>query len=366
MDPEYDNVWSALDWSLTTAGDPEVALGLNRCLCELCAWRGMPREAMAALERALNHPRGVGRTAAHAAARADLARYQIGYGADTAAQHQLEQALSLARELGDRLLSAEVLAYFGVLARDQGDSATAWARLTESMAICLELGVWDAPGMITMASVAILEEDWVRAEALLADSEAAGQRVELHPQWRGWRLHHLGQASQLRGDYQRAAQLHQESLVVFRSLSHETDEHGGTCEAYLNLRETALGLGRLDAAARWLAQAVAASQRLHQSCLAWCLAGLGSAAALDAEPERPARLWGAAERLRQAIGRRSAPAARATYERAMAQARGQLGEDAFAAAWAAGQALTLEQAIAYALEVSAADAERPAHAVATT
>ena len=30
---------------------------------------------------------------------------------------------------------------------------------------------------------------------------------------------------------------------------------------------------------------------------AWCLAGLGSAAAFDEEPERAARLWGAAERL---------------------------------------------------------------------
>jgi hypothetical protein len=60
--------------------------------------------------------------------------------------------------------------------------------------------------------------------------------------------------------------------------------------------------------------------------LGWCLAGLGSVAALDEAPERAARLWGAA--------------------------RAQLGESAFAA-WAAGQARTLEQAIAYALEMGA-------------
>ena len=76
---------------------------------------------------------------------------------------------------------------------------------------------------------------------------------------------------------------------------------------------------------------------------AWCLAGLGSAAAFDEEPERAARLWGAAERLRAALGCRPAPAARATYERAVALARAQLGEEAFAAAWAAGQALTLDR-----------------------
>jgi hypothetical protein len=109
-------------------------------------------------------------------------------------------------------------------------------------------------------------------------------------------------------------------------------------------------LGRADEAARWLRQGLTISRRLgQQPFLAWCLAGLGTAAALDEEPERAARLWGAAERLRAALGCRPGPAARATYERAQALVRAQLGADAFAAAWAAGQALTLEQALAEAL-----------------
>ena len=58
---------------------------------------------------------------------------------------------------------------------------------------------------------------------------------------------------------------------------------------------------------------------------------------------------GAADRLRAALGCRQAPAARATYERALATARAQLDEATFDAAWAAGQALTLEEAIAYAM-----------------
>jgi hypothetical protein len=101
---------------------------------------------------------------------------------------------------------------------------------------------------------------------------------------------------------------------------------------------------------RWLAQGLALSQTLvNQFSMSWCLAGLGSVAALDEEPERAARLWGAAERLRQAIGCRPGPAARATYERALAVARAQLGEEGFAAAWAEGRAIPLEQAIAEAL-----------------
>jgi hypothetical protein len=85
--------------------------------------------------------------------------------------------------------------------------------------------------------------------------------------------------------------------------------------------------------------------------MSWCLAGLGSAAALNEEPARAARLWGAAERLQHAIGCRPAPAARANYERAQAVARGQFGQDAFAVAWAAGRAMTLEQAVTEALDL---------------
>ena len=90
-----------------------------------------------------------------------------------------------------------------------------------------------------------------------------------------------------------------------------------------------------------------------QACLAWCLAGLGRVAALAEQPACAARLWGGAERQRQVLGCRSAPAARATYEHAMAVARAQLGEAAFATAWEGGRALTVEQAIVEAVDGAA-------------
>ena len=177
-------------------------------------------------------------------------------------------------------------------------------------------------------------------------------------------LLYLGHAAQLHGAYDRAAQLHQESLAIFRSSG---DQHPGPAGAYHSLGETALGQGRLDEAARWLAQGLALSRTLgDQAGSAWCLAGLGSAAGLDEAPERAARLWGAAERLRQTIGCRPPPAARATYERAMAAARAQLGDNAFATAWEAGRALTLEQAIVYALSEDSAEPPETGHAASAT
>jgi tetratricopeptide (TPR) repeat protein len=281
-----------------------------------------------------------------------LAQFLGFTGNYAAARIQYEQILPLAREVGDTYRCAAALKRLGWLAGEQGESATAWARLTESLVIFRELDEAQAitETLNTMAEVAILDEDPVRAEALLAESRVLEQRENHDLTIIGWALNHLGHAAQLRGVYDRAAQLHHESLECFQVFG---DKHMGSPWAYHSLGESALGLGRLDEAARYLAQGLTISQMLgDQANMSWCLAGLGSVAALDEEPERAARLWGTAERLRQAIGCRSAPAARATYERALAAAHAQLSEEAFAAAWTEGQVMTLEQAIAYSLEGS--------------
>lgn len=88
----------------------------------------------------------------------------------------------------------------------------------------------------------------------------------------------------------------------------------------------------------------------YRADMAWCLAGLAGVAVLNENPEHGAWLWGAAEALRQSIDVREAPASRATRERLIAQAREQLGEAAFNAKWAEGQAMMLDRAIELALD----------------
>jgi len=62
-----------------------------------------------------------------------------------------------------------------------------------------------------------------------------------------------------------------------------------------------------------------------------------------------ARLLAATTALRRVLGLPGYPAARCFYDHTLAAARAQLDEATFVAAWAAGRALTLEQAIAEAL-----------------
>ena len=342
-----------------------MALELGNALNGLWTGRGVPHEAIAALERSLKHPLGIGRSLAHYATRMDLGYWFAVIGNYAAAQMQFEHALVLARELGDTARAGRTLELLGWLAREQGDSATAWAQMTESLAIFRQLDDLEAIAgtLNSMAGIAIVEEDPARAEALLAESRTIGQRIASDSTGLGgkldnlgraldsirlaWTLNHLGLAAQLRGDYERATQQHQESLTHFPS------GYGGRREAYLSLGICALGMSQIAEGTRWLAQGLELSKKVGaQNGMAWCLAGLGSVAALDEAPERAARLWGAAEGLRQTIGCRPAPATRATYERAMLAARAQLDDTTFAAAWAAGRALPLEQAITEALAPS--------------
>jgi DNA-binding CsgD family transcriptional regulator len=85
--------------------------------------------------------------------------------------------------------------------------------------------------------------------------------------------------------------------------------------------------------------------------IAYSLLGLAGVAVSRGLPARAARLWGAAEALREADGLPLSPLVRSLsdYEDDLADARAGLDERSFAAAWAEGRAMTLEQATEYAL-----------------
>jgi DNA-binding CsgD family transcriptional regulator len=75
------------------------------------------------------------------------------------------------------------------------------------------------------------------------------------------------------------------------------------------------------------------------------LEGLATVVAVQGDPVWAARLWGAAEAQREALGTPLPPVYRADYERAVAAARTELGEQFFVAAWAEGRAMTPEQTL---------------------
>jgi hypothetical protein len=94
--------------------------------------------------------------------------------------------------------------------------------------------------------------------------------------------------------------------------------------------------------------------------LSYVFAELAAIAAERGRSEQAARLFGAAEGLRESIGHPLPPILRAEYDSAVATARAQLDDTEFAAVWAEREAMSLDQAIAYALNEDNSPTERAA------
>jgi hypothetical protein len=104
--------------------------------------------------------------------------------------------------------------------------------------------------------------------------------------------------------------------------------------------------------ARGLSQEALALARLagDRAVAMTCLEGLASVAWTRGHLEHAARLHGAAATLRRGTFVLYVWDERVARDRQVAAVRTALGEEAFAAAWAAGQSMTLEEATALALE----------------
>ena len=90
----------------------------------------------------------------------------------------------------------------------------------------------------------------------------------------------------------------------------------------------------------------------NRRVLIYSLDALATLAVTHQKAMLAARLFGAADDLQRLIHFTISPRERAERDQAIAAARTALGEEEFAKAWAEGQAMTLEEAIAYALEES--------------
>jgi len=217
------------------------------------------------------------------------------------------ETLRFAQERGDKKAADWSLNRLGWAAWANGELEHATRLFEENWATALELGsrtrvAWAMSGL---AHVAISQGDDMWASELFEQSleafRTSGYKVDIN-----WALNNLGRALAGQGDRARAAELFSESLA----LAYKQEDQW-------NVAAALEGLAMLGGAADWA--------------------------------ERAARLLGAAAALRERIAVPLWPYFRAEYDRAADRARAQIGANAFADAWAAGQALALEQAIAEAL-----------------
>ena len=246
-------------------------------------------------------------------------------------------------------LRAHALVGAGVLAYMQGATARAVAYMEESLALTRSAGDTTALAdtLNSLAAVVQAQGDYARAGSLLEESLAL--KRALGDRWgTAASLGNLGLLAQAQEDYPRAMLLLQESLTLFRA---EGDTLG-VANTLSNLGAVALVEGDAGQVRQLGQEALGLWQALGDKAgLAQTLAQLAEATAATGQAEQAAQLWGAVAHLCATIGAPLSVPDPVRYEVAVAGARSQLPEGAFAAAWAAGEALTLEQTLAVALGV---------------
>ena len=133
----------------------------------------------------------------------------------------------------------------------------------------------------------------------------------------------------------------------------------GVAYALCWLGYTAVRQGNQIRATALLSESLTLFQQIdHYEGQALCLVGLAALFAAREQPEQAACLCGAADVIAPVlrpwlIGASSLRLIdHAEYDNIVADIRAQLDDATFAAAWAAGQAMSLEQAIAYALSAT--------------
>jgi Tfp pilus assembly protein PilF len=160
-------------------------------------------------------------------------------------------------------------------------------------------------------------------------------------------LNNLGDVAREQGDYAAARTWYAESLALVRELGNQR----GIAYSLHNLGLVASDLGDFATARTFYAQSLLIRVELgNKRSLSNSLEDFATLACVQDQASRAARVWGAAEAFREEAGAPLSPMARVRYDRRVAQARAALSEDAFASAWSEGRALTLEQAIEYALQ----------------
>jgi predicted ATPase/DNA-binding CsgD family transcriptional regulator len=260
-----------------------------------------------------------------------------------------------AGESASVLVDPGIALVLGLIELVLGDLERAEELLTESYARAKEAGdaLATAQALIALSGPIGVRGDIDRAASLLREALATAQSADDPLKARSVAsaaLGNLGVAAHAQGRLAEASAYHDEALAGQRAVG----DQWGEMISLVDVADLSLSQGDAPGAAvRYREGLSLAWDYGEQRTVAEALEGLACTAAAVGRAQPAARWFGAAERMREATGitARDVVDVRA-YERGTTTARANLGEEAFAAAWAAGRALPLDEALAEALAPS--------------
>jgi tetratricopeptide (TPR) repeat protein len=268
----------------------------------------------------------------------------------TEGRDRLAALLRLPAAAGPTALRAEALCLAAGLAGSQGEHGAARALCQEGVAIwqCLADQRGLAAALRLLGSISQEQGNYPAACRLLEESLMISEALEDQPNIAAT-LNNLGLTLVYSGQYDRARCLLERSVSLNRG-------RGAVLQIAANLNNLglcALRQGSLEEATSLFSESLRTKREMGNSPggIVYGVEGLAQVAAARGQWERATCLLGAADALHAEGGSpRRPPSEGAHDEQILACARIALAEPAFAAAWSRGAAMTVEQAVAYALE----------------
>ena len=350
LETQHENLRAALEWSLA-AKDVEGVLRFCAALQQFWWTRGYLSEGREWCRLALGKAQGDGLKNEYAmvqCAAGALAYYQGDY---PAARAHYENSLAIWREREDQRGIATALNGLGNVDAEEGNLASARARREESLTIRRELGdrLGIASALNNLGNVVADMNDYPAARALHEEGLAISR--EMGDRWSvAISLNNLGDFACEEGDYPAARARYEESLTIRRDLG----DRRGIASAMNGLGNVLAHEGDYAAARALFDESLTIRSELgDRRGIAYSLEALAMVAAVT-NPLGAARIWGAAERLREEIRAPLPPWERPQHDRRVAAIRAAVDDTSvFDRDWADGRVMTLTQAMEFAAQETA-------------
>jgi predicted ATPase/class 3 adenylate cyclase len=354
LEIEHDNIRSALGWALEN--DPESALQMvcslslfwlsRSYLTEGCNWcqAAITRAEASSLDYDKIHP-------THARAYVALAMLSVNRGDHHTGQTAAKQGVALARGLDDKLTWIRALNFLGFSSAFLGDVTLAFDSLHESEDICRKFGYREELANVLQALAYVTmevhgQEAAEQLQAYMEESLALSQdSTDLEAMVRTEGIlarlaFYSGDLKESRKHADRMLDLHKDMGDQLSTTAHQSA-----------MGHVARQLGNFEEALALYRQTIQEWQEIgHRGAVAHQLECFAFIAKAQEQKERAVKLLSAAEVLREVSSSSRTPMERTEYDKEVSELRAGMDEKVFAALWAEGQAMRVEQAIALVLE----------------
>ena len=339
---EQDNCRAAMEWALSGAdklAGCRMVAALSRVWTVVTAY--LP-EGQVWLERALTH---VEDERVHTDLLARLAGVRFLLGDFAGSGEAIGKALPLAERLDDKTTLSNVLHMAGTVARNRADYSNADTSYQRAVELCRAAG--DDPRLALVLGALgelhcmqdNLDEAWeYYSEAIELSRKAGHSRAETAI------LDGMCMVAAKKGQLDEAREMNERGLAI-------AEELGDSLHLALHSHDRAVicrASGKSDEAERLFADSLEIMKELRAWQSVACLEGLGAVAMDRGDRDRAATLFAAAARQRETVALHKNW--RWCYDDDADELKAECTDDACLISWSRGQAMTLDQAVDFALE----------------